>query len=468
MTVCATLILVALAGCLSDDGLDVPPPDQGLQFYELDVFPIDLFDHDHGDPLLHDATHNVELAAYHSCTSAGTLESAPGGFTDIAFRKGYAFVGTSQGFCVLDIRDPTQPRYVSSYQGEPSSDLEVSEDGNYAFLLTQRNPAASLLDPLGEPTGNLPRGVHVVNVANKANPEFESYYPVPTNGVHTATSYVIDGRQLLFIQSYDWVPPSEFLAGGVQPPAPQQNAPGTQRIEITELSSVNGQMVLQRLSSASYDRPATEPLMFYFPHDAVAQLHPVDNRHYLYAAYWDAGLVIYDVNDPENPALVSQFNDLDPSLYNAYHDVKVFDELIDGRHITVTGPELGESTEAGHVRIFDTTDPARPVQLGTWRLPENPGTPGGYLYSPHVFTLHDGRIYIGHNHAGVWVIDASNETLLHEPASAGFYFPRGNEHTGTFVEGPTSAVWGAYWHEGYVYATERTSGVHVLKFGGDV
>lgn len=460
-----SLVLVAivgLSGCIGANPPGVPSGDAAeVAYYLLDEFPVDL-DHDHADVALHEASQNIELAGYHACTQDGGLKSAVGGYTDIAFHEEYAFVGTSKGFCILDLTQPTVPAFVSAFAGEPASDLDVSADGQYVFLPTQRNRLDSLAGP-GGPTSNLPRGVTVVNVADKAKPVFESYYPVPTNGVHTLTPYKLGDRQLVFIQSYDWVPPGEL---GVPVPAPQQNPGATQRIEVTELTRLpSGAMGLELVSRWSYPRPLDDPGAFWFPHDSTAQQHPLTGKHLLYVAYWDAGLVIVDISEPETLRLVSTFRQKEPSVYNQYHDVKVFDELIDGRHITVTGPELSSGPEAGHVRVFDTTNPAKPIQLSTWRLPGNPGTPSGFLYSPHVFNLADGRIYIGHNHGGVWVIDIHNAALLEKPASAGFYFPRGDEAKGEWSK--TSTVWGAYWREGYVYATEGSSGVHILQFSGD-
>jgi hypothetical protein len=446
-------LTVVLAGCIGTSPPSVPSGDDAaaLAAYALDEFPVDV-DHDHADAALHDAAYHVVFAGYHACTPDGGLQSAVGGYTDIAFHGVYAFVGHAQGFCILDLTDPVAPRFVSSYEGEAAADIDVSADGDYVFLPTQRNRVTNVADPDDAPTANLPRGISVVNVRDKTKPVFESYYPVPTNGVHTLTPYRLGDRQLVFVQSYDWVPPGELGLPSV--PVPQQNPAPTQRIEVTELKRLpTGAMGLELLARWFLPRPATEPNAMWFPHDSFAQQHPITKQHLLYVAYWDAGLVTLDVSDPSQPRLLSQYDDKAPSIYNQYHDVKVFDQLIEGRHITVTGPELSSGPEAGHVRVFDTTDPTKPVQLGTWRLPGNPGTPGG-------------RIYIGHNHAGVWVIDVHNETRLHAPATVGFYFPRGDEAHGELSK--TSSVWGAYWRDGYVYATEASSGVHVLQFAGDV
>ena len=134
----------------------------------------------------------------------------------------------------------------------------------------------------------------MVDVSDKANPQFESYYPVPTNGVHTAVVYDMDGRTIVSIQTYDWVPPGGIPVDAV----PQQNAPMTQRIEITELKpDAAGTMTLQRLGMYSHPRPTTDQLALYFPHDSYIQKHPITGKTYLYVAYWDAGAPPYRWNE---------------------------------------------------------------------------------------------------------------------------------------------------------------------------
>lgn len=461
------VLMTAFAGCLNDPqaaGLDAPDGALGYRYYADADFPLEV-DHDHKDATTHIAKFQVDFLTHHACTADGNVKAGMvAGFTDIAFHGKYAYVGKGDGFCVLDIQDPANPRFVGQYVGEPSADLEITQDGQYVLLLTQRNTVPGPLSRGStDPTDNLPRGVIVVNVKDPRSPAFESYYPVPTNGVHTAVTYKMGDRQLVSIQTYDWFPPVPVG------PVPQQNLPVTQRIEITELKpAATGKMSLSRISTYSFPRPTNDQLALYFPHDAYIQKHPLTGQTLLYIAYWDAGLVIVNIDDPANPRFVSRYSDRAPSKYNSYHDVKVSEELIDGRHITVTGPELESSAgEVGYYRIFDTTDPAKPVQLGAWTVPGLGGNPGSFLFSPHVFQLVNGRLYIGHNHAGLWIVDIHNETLLKDPQTAGYYFPHGDEREPeTWSKAAPTGIWGAYVRDGVIYATER-NGVHVLHWIGD-
>lgn len=470
------LLLVGLlsSGCASRAPLHPGGPggaQELLPYYVADEFPID-WDHsdaDHHDMRLHDAAYNLDFQAYHACTPAGAwTPEAPGGFAGAAFDGSFLYVANNRGLCVLDVRDPTAPRFVSQYAGPAGSDVELSADGHYAFLGTQRQalPAAGTL-PSTQPD-QLPRGVHVINVQDPARPRFESYYPVPTNGVHTLSTYLQGPTQLVFIQTYDWVPPGELNSTVQPPPAPQNNAPVTPRVEITRLTrDPTGAAFLERVGEFEFPRPPTQPLVHYFPHDSHAQKHPMTGQDLLFVAYWNAGLVILDITNPVIPRQIAQYADPSPSRYNQYHDVHASEELIDGRHITVTGPEVEQGPETGVLRVFDTTDPTRPAQLGTWRLPGDLGIPKEFRFSPHEFSVHGGRIYLGSNHAGVWVIDISDAEHLRNPASWGYYFPHGDARLEPSKWSTSSSTWGAYYHDGSFYATESASGVHVLQFRGD-
>lgn len=465
----SVLGIPALAGCLGGEAPEPAPASPTPSPYFMgDDFPLDT-DHDHADMTLHNASFNFEFVSYHSCTPEGTFQSGPlGQFTDIAFHHPYAFIGQAAGFCILDIADPAQPKFVSRYVGQRqnASDIDLSADGDYLLLPTQRNPLQ--IPNVADPTKSLPRGILVFNVKDRRNPVLDFFYPVPTNGVHTISTYLMEARQLVFIQTYDWIPPGE-LNETVKPPALNPtNPPGTPRVEIAELVvDAAGKAELRRISLFEVPRPPGDPLLQWFPHDAQAQKHPKTGQTLLYVAYWDAGLVLVDISEPARPAMMARYDNRSPSVYNHYHDARASEVLIDGRHVTVTAPEIYAGPETGVVRIFDTSDPRQPVQIGWWKLPGNLGIPRDFLYSPHVFSLDEGRIYLGHRHAGVWVLDISTADNLTWPKAVGYYFPHGDARLPSAAWSRSSNVWGAYFHEGLVYVTEENAGLHVLRFRGD-
>ncbi len=457
------LLSVGLAGCVGgngDDGDDTTPR-PGVEYYTSQDFLAEL-EHDHTDPTLHAASHNMAFVDHHDCTEDGVVDEDTPQITDIKEWGDYLFVNQLNGFCILDISDPYDVTFVSHFEAEAGFDIDVNANGEYVFHGTQRNPPPGTggpPDPNAE--DDLPRGLYVVDVSDKADPTLASFYPVPSNGVHTVHYHKhANGDDLVLIQTYDWFPPSET---GL--PLPGVGNGPTQRVEILRLVEDETGAQLELVGIYSLPKPPEEPAGDYFPHDCTAQQHPFTERTYMYCAYWNHGLVIVDITNPVQPTLVSQYDDAAPSNYNQYHYVLPAPEPIDDRHITVGAPELQVGVEeTGHIRVFDTTDPANPVQLSTWTLPGVPGFDGGFLYSPHQFDIANGHIYMGHNHGGTWVIDISNESLLMAPKSAGAVIPHGDEDREPSEWPRLGNVWVAIEHEGYVYSADRTAGIHVHRY----
>ena len=92
----------------------------------------------------------------------------------------------------------------------------------------------------------------------------------------------------------------------------------------------------------------------------------------------------------------------------------------------------------------------------------------------------DGRLYISHYHAGIWIVDV--ETLmaaeagidqreLNTRATIGFYLPHGED--GTPLEsdyydfGWVPFLWAAEHHNGITYASCITTGLYVMQLDID-
>ncbi|HEX2066266.1 MAG TPA: hypothetical protein VHI93_05570 [Candidatus Thermoplasmatota archaeon] len=142
----AALLLVLLAaGCLGDGG----PPASPTPRPEVDAAGrIDLeavaanigtpvaLDHDHSDPRLHTAAHNVEQVAW----STLGVRLGENGFANFVLHRTpanrtLAFVavdGDAQGgFTIADVTDPLDMRVVGSYRapGSGFQEVRVTPDG---------------------------------------------------------------------------------------------------------------------------------------------------------------------------------------------------------------------------------------------------------------------------------------------------------------------------------------------------
>jgi hypothetical protein len=453
-------MMLALSGCMGASSVDPATLRLPVSLPPVPGAPL-VQDHDHADAHLHLASQGMAPLAL----ASGLDGPAPKGqaYGEVDVKDGFAYVcrgGAQGGFIILDVRDPRHPKPAGQQPGVGCDDVKVNDAGDLVIYGTQRNAPSELLSAPAAPDERLPRGLYLVNVADKAKPFVESFMPVPLNGPHTVHVVNMGGKDIVFTQTYDWVVDAGFATGvntGL-------NLPGTPRIEIFEVArGPDGDRLLQPLAVWADPTPPPQGENYY-PHDTTVQRHPLTGDWLAYVAYWDRGLVILNVNDPAHPVEVGRFADTAPSKVVNLHQARPFPHLIAGRHVTVLEPELPNGDESGQFTLVDTTDPAHPQRLGYWTLPGHLVVPGDFLFSPHNFNLANGRIYLAHNHGGVWVIDAGDAERLQHPVAVGFFQP----HEGQW-QGCTMAprIWSAFYVQGFVYATDSCSGLNVLQFDGD-
>ena len=163
-----------------------------------------MVDHDHADPALHTERFAIDAVA----RATGYDGPAPAGvrYTELDVKDGWAYVcragaqagvgplsDTIGGFVIVDVADPRAPKAAGSFDGVGCADIKVNDANDLVIYGTQRNPPHEMLTNLvlgtTSPDAKLPRGLHLVNVADKAAPFLERYVPLPVNGVHTPVSY---------------------------------------------------------------------------------------------------------------------------------------------------------------------------------------------------------------------------------------------------------------------------------------
>lgn len=499
------LALLMLAGCLSIGGGKRPDYDAAQEEVVAAATPFLVLDHDHKDARLHNGSLNLELAGYHNGVAGGDgqdPDQIPAGvsYNEFVVTDEYAYLARSStdgsvgGFVILSHKDPADPAkltYVGEFDALGGADLEVSADETLAFFDTQRSGSTQPTAPLGsyDPTGlltsatssqspgsALPRGIVVVDIADKRAPTLESYTPLPANGPHTLTYWQDPSdpsREYVIACTYDLItdPQTGALVGAV---------PATQRIVVYQVqrpppAPVPGQpaapVSLQPLSQFTItDSPPAGKL--YFPHDTRVQVHPTykgGSTPLLYVAYWDKGVRVLDFSQPSSLKEVGFFTEFGPTALNNIHLAQPFADPIgkDDRHITVAQPEIPTAPdETGQLTFLDTSDPEHPRQVGYWTLPN--GTSGrlgitGFDFSPHNFDTWDGKVALAHFHAGVWVIDVSDDENLAHPKSVGYYMPS-KPRTDSPVIQPN--VWGVYEHQGLLWASDEATGLYVLRYTG--
>jgi len=463
----ACTVLVAamlLGGCVGEN------PDVGMAKPAFDLIPIPSFpieaDHDHSKAEFHTGEANLVHVAYQSGYGTGTSAELPAeqGFSELAVRDGLAFLGRrggpDGGFVIFDVKDPAAPKRLGDFNGLANYDVESTYDNKYVFYVSQylNNQQPSSIPPRGP--GDFPRGIHVIDITDPTQPEDVNFFLVPTRGAHTLTYFRTEsGRELVAAQSYDFVPdPSLGL------PVPGLGiSPAAERVMLFDFVRTPAPR-LELIST--YEKHELPPLNEFFPHDVAIQVHPVTHQLLMYVAYWDLGAFIVDITDPAQPKEISRLTDFSPSKLSQVHLAAPAEDLIAGRHITVTEPELGgASPETGQFTLFDTTDPAHPQRLGFWTLPGQLQNDEGTRFSPHNFEVEGGRLYLAHYHAGVWVVDVSTLERLQQPQALAYVQP--HEERSTY-SGDSSNVWTALYDDGYIYASDIATGLYVFQYAGDV
>lgn len=453
LAVLTVLLVSALAGCLApndppaDGPVDVFVPGAPTVRPDFDFAHAIEFEHDHSDAAVHGLDYGLRQVGHTDMTSASRPGTVPGQFNEVSIAdNGIAVVanyGPHRVFSVVDVSDPTNPTHVSDWwasdpltpqrSGASSAwGLTIFPEGDLVVVSLQ----AMANTPMAE--GQQGGGLFLVNVEDPATPVQESFTSVSDPealipvGVHTVRVFTLED--------------------------------GTRYVAA---STANGITILYRVEGAAPARTLTEVSRVKGMHDTTVQVHPITGQRLIYGA--DAGVVITDITDPAKPEILSQISEGVP----AYHQVVPMDVLIEGRHYTVSATENAEGMPTPFT-LLDTTDPADPVVVSQWRLPlelptEAAETSGNaYRYTGHNVDMDRGRLYIGHSHAGVWVLDISSAANAAEPFPIAFYQP----HEDVLLAGPVQpfatvdvpAVWSAYRHtDGYVYVADGNTGLYVLE-----
>jgi len=136
---------------------------------------------------------------------------------------------------------------------------------------------------------------------------------------------------------------------------------------------------------------------------------------------FDEGIFIFDVKDPANPKFLSHFRTGSRGTHRNHYD--------GGRyvHLSATAPGF----EGYIYRILDIQDPAKPMEVGRWWIPEQ-WNAGGAKCPKHWMYLHGpaypegDRAYLGYGAAGMIILDISDITLPTLVSRLEFHPPLGS------------------------------------------
>ncbi|MDQ6673029.1 MAG: hypothetical protein M3069_20200 [Chloroflexota bacterium] len=232
------------------------------------------------------------------------------------------------------------------------------------------------------PTGRAPRGVHEFTVRQRGD-RWYAYLAV-------SNSEVTDGRgDLRIVDVTDPRQPLEVVNWGARRDAGLQVGYGAQ---------------------CAPDCRGAVPQAFLH---SVA-LSPDGRTAYL--SYWDLGVIMLDVSEPNAPRWLGRFAEPSAAEGNT-HSVAL---AHDGKLALVGDETFGPPW--GHLRLVDVLDPSNPIQVGAFETPDSAGgTPGEqYAHTIHNPTVDDrdpNRAYLAWYADGVRLLDISEASRPVELAS---------------------------------------------------
>ncbi|MGQ0535347.1 MAG: LVIVD repeat-containing protein [Methanobacteriota archaeon] len=407
--------LSILAGCLSASEPPVgPAADVASVLASLDAAVVD--GHDHSATAEHPGSSwRLRDVWAEYVPLSGATRSPP---SEFSIHDHYAFVATfepSAGFVILDIAEPSAPTQVGRFDAGTAyvNDVEVSDDGRWAFVPTQ--PYETDRDPVEGPTGGgLPMagdyGVQIVDLSDLAMPRLAGLYlSQDPSGYHRLDIEEIDGTTYVAGASY-----------------------GLGRIDLLRFDETP----VPRLVPISFygDPRAAEPANAcprgcgpesYGVHDVTFGPDPLEGFPLVAVAHWRAGAQFLDASDPAAPRFLGNWEAFTEVLPGNVHNVEF--GAIEGRRFAFVSPEYpGGHDRQGIVWIVDITDFGAPRLHGTWSLPGlHPYSTdeGIYVYSADRSVFRDGRLYLAHFHAGAIVLDVSTVEKAAAPELLGYLIP---------------------------------------------
>jgi len=390
------------------------------------------------------------------------LANVPSTGGDVAFWGDIAVVGQGaesregNGFVLLDIDDPTSPRYLGEFRCRYTwDDLSVRKD--LVFLTVNVTLEGTACDaPRWTGGDGAFSGLRIVSIADPRRP-----VQIATVNQDCTTPGVPGGTSVK-----DWINHTTY------PDLDHEDASGRRapRLLVATAGGCGGEIVEVPLRA-----PRQSRVIGKVDTGAVLACHDLSVLvpRGLAAVGCFTETQIWDLSDPERPKVISRI--VNPEI-SGHHGtgfswdgdtLVIADERggVQARPTREKEPTCAATSDGpvfGHIWFYDVKTPASPEPLGYYELEGLEED----VCSPHAFNvvpLRDGRdvVVIGWYAMGTRVIDFTDPA---HPKEVAHY---------AVLEGPAehhSHAWASYWYNGRVYASNyvHNSDEGTLNRGFDV
>jgi hypothetical protein len=410
-----------------------------------------------------DYARNMRLVGH--CDQGGRPDGV-----QIMVHRGYAYIGHmfSKGFSVIDVRDPKNPRAVNYLAAPPGTwniHLQAHDDLLLVVNAKDMFAAAEFADErayyrgqLGSVVGTAQAtaarrdwtaGLAVYDISRPAAPRRIGFMPVDGGGIHRI--WYVGGRWAYVSALLDGFTDYIFMTVDMADPEKPRAA---------------GRYWIPGMNLAAGETPAWPAASRYGLHHAIV------NGDTAYAAWRDAGMVVLDIADRENPKLIVHRNWCPPFGGGTHNCLPLPDRQL----LVVLDEAVLDHQEDGLklIWIFDNRVPANPVSIATFPTPAEAdyAAKGGH-FGPH--NLHENRpgsfvsselIFTTYQNAGVRVFDIRDQ---YRPSEVGAWVPpaparmmdhrpkrdRVIQSADVFVDSG-----------GLIYSTDYNAGLFILEYGG--
>ena len=388
----------------------------------------------------------------------------------VMVNKNHAIIGHmfSDGFSIINCNNPRKPEQVAYISSPPNTwNIHLQSYDDLLLVINAKNMFAAkefqneeeyYKGKLGEKVGmtdpksltrNWTAGIDVYDISNPSNPKKIGFMNVEGGGVHRI--WYVGGQWAYASALLDGFTDYIFIIIDMSDPTKPKEVG---RFWLPGMNVAAGETMSQNQARAGLH-------------------HPIINGDTAYLAWRDAGLVIMDIKDKNNPDLIVHRN-WSPPFGGGTHNAL---PLPNRDLLVVLDEAVLDNCADGikHIWIFDIRVPSNPISIATLPIPEDFDYKNkGAHFGPH--NIHENRpdgmisenlIFATQQNAGVRVYDISNEYQPKEVAA--FVPPKPKKlmdrrpNRKNIIQ--SADIWVS--KEGLAYVSDYNAGLYILEYEGN-